>query len=312
VRGCYLSARLARSVYAVALDASGALDPQATSGLRAAAVRARREESIRVEHWLAAERGRLADAESGELIEPVRRMYAESMRLSPAWADQFRDFWNLPDDFSFDVPTPTVEISRTLLAGADPDDLQRQPRTDVVEQLPEVGPATTFAEPVTEEALESLIDGELPDSQVRQLQSGYKDAQRFDTWLAVSQRRWPFPEDRVLLPLGLHLAIVELPEGARVIRSDSGHIFGDWRENWKLGAYIRVRRTKEDLGEIYPDKMAPDPEWNELREYLDPVSMTLLDVESVPPGYPIVHDFLPDLEGFYRHWLGRPLDEARR
>jgi acetone carboxylase, gamma subunit len=116
----------------------------------------------------------------------------------------------------------------------------------------------------------------------------------------------------VLLPLGLHLAIVELPEGARVIRSDSGHIFGDWRENWKLGAYIRVRRTKEDLGEIYPDKMAPDPEWNELREYLDPVSMTLLDVESVPPGYPIVHDFLPDLEGFYRHWLGRPLDEARR
>jgi acetone carboxylase gamma subunit len=27
----------------------------------------------------------------------------------------------------------------------------------------------------------------------------------------------------------------------------------------------------------------------------------------VPPGYPIVHDFLPDLEGFYEHWLGREL-----
>jgi acetone carboxylase gamma subunit len=53
--------------------------------------------------------------------------------------------------------------------------------------------------------------------------------------------------------------------------------------------------------------MAPDPEWNELREYYDPVTFTLLDVESVPPGYPVVHDFLPDLEAFYSQWLGRPL-----
>jgi acetone carboxylase, gamma subunit len=32
---------------------------------------------------------------------------------------------------------------------------------------------------------------------------------------------------------------------------------------------------------------------------------TQLEVEAVPPGYPPVHDFLPDLEGFYRDWLGR-------
>ncbi|TPN64616.1 acetone carboxylase subunit gamma, partial [Mesorhizobium sp. B1-1-5] len=25
-------------------------------------------------------------------------------------------------------------------------------------------------------------------------------------------------------------------------------------------------------------------------------------------GYPIVHDFEPDLEGFYRDWLGKPLE----
>ena len=54
--------------------------------------------------------------------------------------------------------------------------------------------------------------------------------------------------------------------------------------------------------------MHPDPRWNELREYYDPVSMTLLDVESVPPGYPVVHEFLPDLETFYADWLGRPLE----
>jgi acetone carboxylase gamma subunit len=72
-----------------------------------------------------------------------------------------------------------------------------------------------------------------------------------------------------------------------------------------------VRNTAEDLRDIYADKMSPDPEWNELREYLDPLSMTILDVESVPPGYPVVHDFLPDLEGFYRDWLGRPLTETK-
>jgi acetone carboxylase gamma subunit len=31
------------------------------------------------------------------------------------------------------------------------------------------------------------------------------------------------------------------------------------------------------------------------------------EVEAAAPGYPIVHDFQPDLEGFYREWLGKPL-----
>ena len=59
--------------------------------------------------------------------------------------------------------------------------------------------------------------------------------------------------------------------------------------------------------EVFPENMTPDPEWNELREYLDPISFAILDIESVPPGYPVVHDFLPDLEGFYRYWLDRLL-----
>ena len=51
--------------------------------------------------------------------------------------------------------------------------------------------------------------------------------------------------------------------------------------------------------------MAGDPEWNHLREYFCPGCKTLLEVEAVPPGYPVIHDFLPDLEGFYGEWLGR-------
>ena len=30
-------------------------------------------------------------------------MYAESMRLEPRWAAEFRGFWDLPEDFDFDV-----------------------------------------------------------------------------------------------------------------------------------------------------------------------------------------------------------------
>jgi len=80
-----------------------------------------------------------------------------------------------------------------------------------------------------------------------------------------------------------------------------------YRENWKLDALINVRDSVESLREIYPDKMHGDPEWNSLREYFCPGCMTLLEVEAVPPGYPPVHDFVPDLEGFYEDWLGRPL-----
>jgi len=61
------------------------------------------------------------------------------------------------------------------------------------------------------------------------------------------------------------------------------------------------------LREIYPEMMSGDARWNHLREYFCPGCKTLLEVEAVPPGYPVVHDFLPDLEGFYRDWLGREL-----
>ena len=28
-------------------------------------------------------------------------------------------------------------------------------------------------------------------------------------------------------------------------------------------------------------------------------------IRSAPPGYPIVHDFKPDIDTFYTQWLGR-------
>ena len=42
-------------------------------------------------------------------------MYAESLRLSDRWADEFRSFWDLPD-FDYDIETPEVDIARALIA----------------------------------------------------------------------------------------------------------------------------------------------------------------------------------------------------
>ncbi len=46
------------------------------------------------------------------------------------------------------------------------------------------------------------------------------------------------------------------------------------------------------------------------REYYCPKCGTLLEVEYVTPGYPVVMDFLPDIEGFYTQWLGRPVPQG--
>jgi acetone carboxylase gamma subunit len=61
------------------------------------------------------------------------------------------------------------------------------------------------------------------------------------------------------------------------------------------------------MREIYPRFAHSDPDWMQLREFFCPSCARLLEVEAVPPGYPVIHDFLPDVEGFYTGWLGREL-----
>jgi acetone carboxylase gamma subunit len=118
----------------------------------------------------------------------------------------------------------------------------------------------------------------------------------------VLQSKVPWSE-KILLPYGLHLYIVEKNDKSRVVKCDCGHEFGDYRENWKLGANIFIRDTKEKMTEIYPAMLAADTAWMELREYYCPKCFTLLDVEAVPPGYPIISNFEPDIDAFYESWL---------
>jgi acetone carboxylase, gamma subunit len=158
--------------------------------------------------------------------------------------------------------------------------------------------------------LQDLVDERLPRGQVRAIQSAFKDPDRFDGYVRLLQERVPW-DDPIVLPFGEHLLIVAKGGGRYVVKCDCGHEFCAHEENWKLEALINVRDTEDALREVYPNKMHGDPAWNVLREYFCPGCKALLEVEAVPPGYPVVHDFVPDLEGFYEEWLGRPLPEAR-
>ena len=152
------------------------------------------------------------------------------------------------------------------------------------------------------ETLTQLRAGELPFEKVHEIQSAHKDPSRFIEMLAIAQAAVTW-DDRILLPYAEHLYIVEKPDGARVVKCDCGHEFGDYQVNWKLSANVYVRDTEETINEIYPALMGCHPDWMHLREYYCPGCATLLEVEAVPPGYPVVFDFQPDLDAFYAQWL---------
>ena len=153
--------------------------------------------------------------------------------------------------------------------------------------------------------LEDLYDGKLPWPKVKEIMSRPKDDDRFDKYIEILQERVLWSE-RILLPINEHLYVVE-KEGDRIVKCDCGHEFGNYQENWKLKASIHVRNTDDKLQEIYPQMMHCYPEYMELREYFCPGCWSLLEVEAVPPGYPVIFDFLPDLETLYKEWLGREI-----
>ncbi len=154
-----------------------------------------------------------------------------------------------------------------------------------------------------EKQIRDLLDGTLPWSQLHQAMSAYKESGRFQTYVRILQERMSWPE-RILLPLTDRLYIVE-KDGHAAVKCDCGHEFGDYRENWKLSALIRVRRSEDELREIY-GPFACHPDWMELREFLCPGCGALLEVDAAVPGYPVTFDFLPDLTTFYRDWLHEP------
>lgn len=80
--------------------------------------------------------------------------------------------------------------------------------------------------------LEDLMDARLQFPQVKSIMSAYKDSDRFMKYIEILQERVTWDE-RILLPYGLHLYIVENKDGRRLVKCDCGHEFGDYKKNWK-------------------------------------------------------------------------------
>jgi len=160
------------------------------------------------------------------------------------------------------------------------------------------------------ENLKRLVEGSLEWDEVKKLiRLAPKDKDRFWKYLEILQERVPW-KDRILLRISDHLYIVAKDGGGRVVKCDCGQEFGDYRINWKLSCRVYVRKTVEEMAEVVSVKEAlPDPELVEMREFYCPGCYAQLGVEVVPVGYPVIFEMLPDLDVFYREWLGRPLPD---
>jgi acetone carboxylase, gamma subunit len=161
----------------------------------------------------------------------------------------------------------------------------------------------------TREQIGNMVDGKLPSDSVHRMLSMPKDPERFEIYLDVLQENVSW-KDKIILPLGPHLYIVQsLANKKWVTKCSCGHEFGDYRENWKLNALLFVRDTEEAMSQVYPKLMAPDTKWQVYREYCCPACGVMHDIEAPTPWYPVIHDFEPDIEAYYKEWVHLPLPE---
>jgi len=162
----------------------------------------------------------------------------------------------------------------------------------------------------TKDNLKLLVDGKLSwDETKKALRLNPKDTDRFWKYLEVLQDAVPWKE-KILLRISDHLYIVAKDGGGRVVKCDCGEEFGDYRSNWKMGCRIRVRRTRDEMAAIVSiEEAVPNPDLVNIREFYCPGCYAQLAVEVVPVGYPPVFEMLPDLDAFYRDWLGKPLED---
>jgi acetone carboxylase alpha subunit len=95
-----LSVARAEAIYGVVLEAVAdgdwGVDAAATKAARDAIRATRRRRAGAVSQWYEAERRRILE---GRLSEPVSEMYRSSLALGARWGDEFRRFWELPEDF---------------------------------------------------------------------------------------------------------------------------------------------------------------------------------------------------------------------
>ncbi|MBI2864616.1 MAG: hydantoinase B/oxoprolinase family protein [Chloroflexi bacterium] len=84
-------------VYGVALDSTTLeVDLEKTGALRAAIRQSRLKRGIPAKQYIAQERERLL---SGDLTKVARDLYDDILKISPKFAGEFREFWDLPEGY---------------------------------------------------------------------------------------------------------------------------------------------------------------------------------------------------------------------
>jgi N-methylhydantoinase B/acetone carboxylase alpha subunit len=99
LNGDYLMPKYAQSIYGAVIQKQNgryAVDRIKTKEKRQAMREKRKKESVSVKEWMESEREKI---QNGAFIKPVREMYRSSMATSESWAREFKDFWDLPEDF---------------------------------------------------------------------------------------------------------------------------------------------------------------------------------------------------------------------
>ena len=110
----YVLPRHAKDAYAVvvtkvddeakhnsAVQGEWAVDEEATEELREQRMDDRAEKAQPVSEWYEDERERIQNEEN--LIDDVKKTYESSMRMSQRFTEFYRDFWDLPEDFTFEL-----------------------------------------------------------------------------------------------------------------------------------------------------------------------------------------------------------------
>lgn len=158
----------------------------------------------------------------------------------------------------------------------------------------------------TKEITRALVNRELAWPDLFKMMREPKSETRFDETLEAMQEIVPWKE-KILMPLGENLFIVA-KGGKAIIKTMGGAELCAWNENWKMKCRVIIRRTKADLKKVFAvEHLTIDTNLVEIREWICPKSGMLLDVDCVPPTYPVEVDFTPDLKAFYEKWLGRKL-----
>ncbi|WP_245681205.1 hydantoinase B/oxoprolinase family protein [Halorientalis regularis] len=84
-----------------AVEGEWEIDDEATEQRRREMREERTEDAKPVSEWYEDERARIIEEEA--LIDDIKKTYASSMRMSDHFDTFFREFWNLPEDFEFDL-----------------------------------------------------------------------------------------------------------------------------------------------------------------------------------------------------------------